>query len=144
MDQWAAERIDMKSGRYRFTGPLTREQIPEEISRAGLVVLPSRWDNFPYTCLEAMAAGRAVIATASGGMGDMITDGVDGILVPPRSPQVLAETILKQLAQSERLAAMGATARQRVLSAYAPSAILPRQIEAYETAIQANLRRRSQ
>lgn len=135
MDAWAAARLPLDSGRYTFTGNVPRPEIARHLAKASLVVLPSRWENFPYTCLEAMAAGRAVLGSAAGGMRDMITDGVDGFLVPPSNPSLLADRIADCLRQPGRLASIGEAARRRVLDAYAPSAILPAHLESYRRAI---------
>ncbi|MBA3848426.1 MAG: hypothetical protein C0502_00340 [Opitutus sp.] len=143
MEQWAARRLRLDSGRYRFTGPVPRAEIAGHFGRCQLVVLPSRWDNFPYTCLEAMAAGRAVIAGANGGMRDMIADGVSGLLVNPSDPKALAARIAEALARPERLAAIGDAARQRVITVYSAAAILPRHLGVYEQARAAAHRRRS-
>jgi glycogen synthase len=137
MDAWAATRLPLKSGRYTFTGQLPRQAAVAELEGCGLVVLPSRWENFPYTCLESMSAGRVVIGSSAGGMSDMITDGVDGFLVQPGNPRVLADKIVDVLGRPEQLATIGAKARERVLAAYSPSAILPQQIAAYQKAIHA-------
>ena len=142
MDAWAARRLPMDSGRYTFTGPLPREAAIAEIAHCGLVALPSRWENFPYTCLESMAAGRVVIGSRAGGMADMITDGVDGFLVPPGQPRRLAAKIQETLSSPEKFADMGRKARQRVLSTYSYAAILPQQIQAYQKAIDINPGRR--
>lgn len=139
MDQWAARRLSMSSGRYVFTGVLPRDAATKELGNSWIVVLPSRWENFPYTCLESMAAGRVVIASQAGGMSDMIVDGHSGFLVPPQKPDLLARKIEAVRSAPERFAEIGANARQRVIDAYSPAAILPRQLETYETA-----RRRAQ
>jgi glycosyltransferase involved in cell wall biosynthesis len=80
-------------------------------------VLPSHVENFPITVLEAMSAGRAVVASRVGGVPDQIEDGVGGLLVPPRDPGALAAA-LGQLAHDralrERMGALNARrARER-------------------------------
>lgn len=140
MDKWAASRLPMKTGRYTFTGKLARPAALSELSDCGLVALPSRWENFPYTCLEAMSAGRVVIGSSAGGMADMIENGKTGYLVPPREPKVLASKIKEILANSEQLAYIGNNARDHVLKNYSHAAILPQQIAAYESAIHFNRR----
>lgn len=142
MAEWGARLLPVASGRYAFTGRLTREASLAEFAAAGLVVLPSRWEAFGYTCLEAMAAGRVVIGSAAGGMAEIIEPGVSGLLIPPRSPRTLAATLLEILNSPHRCADIGANARRRVLSAYSPQAILPLQIAAYERTIRANRARR--
>jgi len=76
-------------------------------------VLSSRVEGLPIALLEAMAAGRACVATAVGGVPEVITDGVDGLLVPPGDPDALAAALGKLLADPERRADLGARAAER-------------------------------
>jgi glycosyltransferase involved in cell wall biosynthesis len=81
------------------------------------VAVPSRWpENFPYAVLEAQMAGRAVVASGVGGIPEQITDGVDGLLVPPAVPSALAgriEALFREPAVATRI---GTAARARVLA----------------------------
>ena len=78
------------------------------------VVVPSRHEGLPNAALEAMAAGRPVIATRVGGTAEAVEEGVTGFLVPPGDPGLLAEAIRTILADPERAARMGAAGRARV------------------------------
>lgn len=66
--------------RFRFHGPVPRERLPWFLARACAAVVPSRWENFPNTCVEAMGSGLPVIATRFGAMAEMVEDGVSGWL----------------------------------------------------------------
>ncbi len=66
--------------RFRFHGSVPRERLPRLLARARAAVVPSRWENFPNTCIEAMCTGLPVIATRFGGMAEMVEDGVSGWL----------------------------------------------------------------
>ncbi len=78
-------------------------------------VMPSLFEGLGVAALEAMAAGRPVIATRVGGLAESIVDGVTGILVAPRDAEALAVAIAKLVAQPELAAEMGQHGRARVL-----------------------------
>jgi len=94
--------------------PQPNEAMPSYYALCDLVVLPSLRDGLPNTLLEAMACGRAVVASAVGGMLDVITDGQDGLLLPPRDDHIWVETVCRLLADPAERARLGATARQTV------------------------------
>lgn len=97
-----------------FTGFLSGDELFREIARARLVIVPSRWfENFPYAVLEAMALGKTVLASASGGIPEIIEDGVSGFLLPPDDLPRWVDAI-RSLAQDEkRLQETGERARLR-------------------------------
>ena len=72
-----------------------------------IFVLPSVKEGLPYTILEAMAAGVPVIATRVGGIPDLIEDGVNGIIVPPKDPNVLADAMTSLLNNPSQRAEFG-------------------------------------
>ena len=82
---------------FRFHGHKPRAAMAAYLARARLVVVPSRWDNYPYTCMEAMASGVPVLATRAGGMAEMIESGTSGWLVDSADPASLQETAAQAL-----------------------------------------------
>jgi glycogen(starch) synthase len=86
------------SDRVHFHGFLVGEAKFDLIHASRLTVLPSLWENFPYTALEVLACGRPVIATSGSGFDDFITEGVDGLLVQPGDANALAVAIACGLA----------------------------------------------
>jgi L-malate glycosyltransferase len=98
-------------GRVVFTG--SRSDVPELLSQVAVSVLPSLTEGLSNVVLESMAAGVAVVATAVGGTPELITHGVNGLLVPPRSAPALAEAIGRLLADPVLAARLGAEARRR-------------------------------
>ncbi|MFY8268756.1 MAG: glycosyltransferase family 4 protein [Terrimicrobiaceae bacterium] len=94
----------------RFHGPVTRDRVREFYTRADVFVLPTISDGFALTQLEAMAHGLPVITTPN--CGRVVTDGVDGFLIPPRDPAALARAIHVLAEDPERLQAMREAARQ--------------------------------
>lgn len=93
-----------------FVGHST--DVPGELARATVVVQASRVaEGFGQTVVEAMAAGRVVIASACGGPAELVTDGVDGRLVPPSDVGALARALVEVLGDGRCRAVMGARAR---------------------------------
>jgi len=83
-----------------------------------LFILPTLEDNLPNTVLEAMSCGTPVVAFATGGVPDLVTDGVQGRLVPTGEVQQLGRAILDLWRSPATLVAMGHQCRQRVINTY--------------------------
>ncbi len=81
------------SRRVRFFGRIGRSAAIRLMRRSLFCVLPSRTEAFGISALEAMACGKAVVATKSGGPQDFIEDDVSGLLVPPGDPETMADAI---------------------------------------------------
>jgi glycosyltransferase involved in cell wall biosynthesis len=109
--QAQAARLSL-GDRFRFAG--ASADVVSNLGSYDLFVLPSLWEGMPISLLEAMGAGRAVIATAVSGSSELILDGVTGVLVPPAEPAALAAAIGALLRDRGAAAAMGAAARDRI------------------------------
>lgn len=99
------------------------------ISEARLVVLPTLMDNFPNACLESMGLGKVVIGTIGTTLDELISDGVNGFLVPPNNPQALADKMIAAWSD-QRLAEMSSAARQQVLE-FTPEKTIPSLLSYY-------------
>jgi glycosyltransferase involved in cell wall biosynthesis len=99
------------SDKMRFMG--FREDIAEILQSVDLVVLASWIESFSRTVCEAMAASKPVVATRCGGPEEIVVDGVTGLLVPIKSPENLAEAILKILGSEQVRKRMGEAGRGR-------------------------------
>jgi len=110
-----AERLGI-GGRVRFLGHV--EDVASLLARADLFVLPSTSEAFPNAAMEAMAAGLPVIASAVGGLLDLVDHGRTGLLVPPSDPAALAGAIASIAADPGRAARLGAAARDEVAQRY--------------------------
>lgn len=89
------------------------DEVGPYYERAAVVVVPSRREGYGMVAREAMAYGRAVVATAVGGLRDALEDGVDGVLVPPRDVPALRAAIERLLADDELRARLGNAARAK-------------------------------
>jgi len=99
--------------RVRWLG--TRTDIPEILHASDIGVLASHEEGSPNAVLEYMAAGLPVVATAVGGSGESIVDGVTGHLVPARAPERLARALARLLDDPAQRAALGRQGRRRAL-----------------------------
>jgi glycogen synthase len=105
--------------RFRFHGPKPHAELLSFLARARAGVVPSRWENFPNVCIEAMSTGLPVIATRNGGMAELIEDGRSGWLAEPTGVagmvDALVEALRRCLATSvERREVMGRQAADSV------------------------------
>jgi glycosyltransferase involved in cell wall biosynthesis len=116
-------------------GMLPREELYALMARASVAVCPSRRDGLPVVCAEAMAHARPVVASAVGGLPDMVRDGETGLLVPPRDPVALRGAIDRLLADAELRRRLGRAARERIAELCAWERVLDRTIQAYEDAV---------
>jgi glycosyltransferase involved in cell wall biosynthesis len=131
----ALERRSAELGlraRVRFLGSVPRDRVLRLFRAADASVLPSAWENFPHTVVEALAVGCPVIATAVGGVPEVVRDGENGLLVPARDPAALAAAIERFFGDAEL--------RDRLTAAAAPS-VASSSEEAVFAAIEAELER---
>ena len=91
-----------------------RSDVPALLAAADLFVLPSLYEGLPVSVLEAMAAGRPVVATAIGGTDEAVTSEETGLLVAPRDPAALASAIRRLQADPALARRLAAAARGRV------------------------------
>jgi glycosyltransferase involved in cell wall biosynthesis len=113
--------------RVRFRGRLAAVEVHDAMRGSAVVVVPSRWyENMPITVLEAFAAGLPVVASALGGIPELIEDGRDGVLVPPEDPMALAEALRTLASDPERAFGMGTAARAKAERVYTPAGHLER------------------
>jgi len=99
--------------RVRFLGAQSRERVVELFAAADASVLSSSWENFPHTVVEALAVGTPVLATATGGVAEVVRDGENGLLVPLGDAEALGAAIRRYLADDGL--------RRRLRAAAAPS-----------------------
>jgi glycosyltransferase involved in cell wall biosynthesis len=95
-----------------------REDVPDLLALGDLFVLPSLAEHFGRVLIEAMALGKPVVATAAGGVPEVVADGETGLLVPPADPEALAGAVEALLADRERAARLGVAARRRAETAF--------------------------
>jgi glycosyltransferase involved in cell wall biosynthesis len=95
----------------RFLG--RRDDVPDLVAAMDIGVLSSDYEGCPLSVMEYMEAGKPVVATAVGGLTDLVAEGVTGLLVPPQDPAAFAEAVSALLRDGARAKKMGAAGRER-------------------------------
>jgi sugar transferase (PEP-CTERM/EpsH1 system associated) len=112
--------------------PGERSDIAEIMRGLDCFVLPSLGEGISNTILEAMASGLPIVATAVGGNGELVNEGINGLLVPPANPAKLAEAIVNLAQQTDVAKAMGQQSRRLVEERYGMSAMVSRYLQLYD------------
>ncbi|HET7572825.1 MAG TPA: glycosyltransferase family 4 protein [Gaiellaceae bacterium] len=100
--------------RVEFLGSQLRERVVALFAAADASILSSSWENFPHTVVEALAAGTPVLATATGGVAEVVRDGENGLLVPAGDAAALGDAIVRYFADAELRERLRAAARPSV------------------------------
>jgi len=108
-----------------------REDIPLLLRVADLVVLPSRWEGLPMILLEAMAARTPVLATAVGGIPQLVEQGIHGWLVSPGDPAALAEGLVTLITSSELREKLSEAAFRKVCEHYSLEGAMKKLVSIY-------------
>jgi glycosyltransferase involved in cell wall biosynthesis len=140
-DGWqldATRRLARRRGvedRVHFKGWLDPDGLAQEFAEASIVVVPSLWpEPFGIVGIEAFAAGRPVIASDTGGIGDWLKDGISGLLVPAGDAAALAGALEELLDDPQRQQAMGAAGKAMVAARFSIEHHLAAISEAYAAA----------
>jgi glycosyltransferase involved in cell wall biosynthesis len=89
-----------------------RRDVAAALSAFDIAVFPSLWEGTPLTVLEALAMGKPIVSTDADGLRDVLTDGVDAVMVPRRDAAALADAVVRLAGDSERRTALSANARR--------------------------------
>jgi glycosyltransferase involved in cell wall biosynthesis len=116
-------------------GFVSHDDLERLYGRAAVVACPSRREGFGVVCAEAMAHGRPVVASAVGGLLDLVVDGETGLLVPPRDPLALRRALERLLGDAELRRRLGAAARERIRARFSWDAVLDATIDLYRGAV---------
>ncbi|MDO8725275.1 MAG: glycosyltransferase family 4 protein [Candidatus Methanoperedens sp.] len=117
---------------YTFLGYIPHSEMPEIYSNASIFVLPSLIESFPFSILEAMSSGVPVIASNVGGVPEMIDDEVDGLLVPPGNPEILAKKLLFLLDNESERKKISKKAREKILGKFTSEIMTDKTEKIYE------------
>jgi glycosyltransferase involved in cell wall biosynthesis len=138
-----AKRIEQRMKRVGLEGCFTRiatvAELPDLYSIMNVVVLCSRNEGFPNAVMEAMAAGRPVVAANVGGIPEMITHGETGVLVNSRNPENFTDAVSWLLDNPVEAEAMGASGAEHVRAEFSVESMVRKYRALYSELLRAKL-----
>ena len=121
--------------KVHFTGRIEYRYLYQLLKRIDIYAFPSLAELFPFAILEAMAAGKPIVATNVGGVPEAVIDGVNGYMVPPRDPTSLAKAILRLINDPDKAREMGLKGRRLVEQRFSMDVITRKLNDVYELAL---------
>ncbi len=115
-------------------GFVPNDELQRLYARAAVVACPSRREGFGVACLEAMAHARPVVATAVGGLRDLVVDGETGLVVEPRDPKALRAALERLLADGDLRRRLGIAGRERAREHFSWETVTAATVAAYRMA----------
>jgi glycosyltransferase involved in cell wall biosynthesis len=119
-------------GSVHYLGKLDLDELRSCVRASDIFMLPSLWENCPYSCLEAMAAGRAIVSSDQGGMPELIQHGVNGLLAKSESPESFSKQIEALILDEKLRRRLGSEARRTIEQRYTDDRIARMTIEVYQ------------
>jgi len=118
MRDYLEAKLQKYSRNIEFIDGVPPDLIPQYLGKTDICVFNSLWENFPNVCLEAMSAGRAIVASRQGGMEDMLADISPESLVDPTDLNAIAEKIINFLSHPLLRIESGLMSRNKILNYY--------------------------
>jgi glycosyltransferase involved in cell wall biosynthesis len=123
-------------GSVHYLGKLNLHEVRSCVKGADIFLLPSLWENLPYSCLEAMAAGRAIVASAQGGVPELIEHGSNGLLAKSDDPESFIKQIRILLDDPALGSRLGHAARKSVQERFTDDRVARQSVEFYSSVLQ--------
>lgn len=118
-------------GSIHWLGALPLADLRPVVNAADIFLLPSTWENCPYACLEAMAAGKAIVCADQGGMPELIEHGVNGLLATCDDAPAFVAALERLVADAELRNRLGLAARARAVAAHAHTHVARQALDVY-------------
>lgn len=123
------------AGKVTFVPHVPLSEVANYYRSADVCVVPSLYENAPYTCIEAMSCGKAVVVTDAGGTREYVEHGVSGLVVPARDSQALAKAVVTLLSDADLRQQFGERARQYIVAECSRDVMTTRMESLYQNAI---------
>jgi glycogen synthase len=134
MRNWMKEYLKPVIQQVQFLDGMDYEKLPWSITEAEIILLPSLFESFSYTCVEAMAAGKAVVGSKFSGMADMIMDGENGLLIDAANKMDIYSAIQLLIQDDKARYRMSVQARESIQNKYSAGKLTYRLMEFYNHA----------
>lgn len=121
------------SGHCKFSAQMSHREVLQKMATAVCTVVPSRCEAFGLVNIESLGVGTPVVASQVGGIVEIIRDGIDGFLVPPDNPELLAEKLFALISNPQLRHEMHCNARQRFLSRFELAGAIAEQANWFES-----------
>ena len=121
--------------RVQFLGHCDSQTIAKLRSGSLVTVFPSRYENFPVSLLEALAAGCPTVATAVGGIKEIIVDNYNGLLAEPNSAESIAEKVLELIDNPEKMQLLSKNAIKDCTERFSPKVIAAQTVDYYQSVL---------
>jgi starch synthase len=132
-----------RSGVVWIPEMLEKAEVIQLLTHATVFACPSVYEPLGIVNLEAMACGTAVVGSRTGGIPEVVAEGVTGLLVPPGDPEALAAALNVLLRDPDRAQAMGQAGRKRAVAEFGWPAIAARTADLYAELVNSGLKRLS-
>lgn len=116
MRYWMKQHLRSVINKVQFLDGVDYEALPEQLADASIVLLPSLFESFSYTCAEAMAAGKAIVGSKNGGMSTLLQHEKTGVLVCPESVSEIYTALKRLITDNEAMRRIGFDARESILT----------------------------
>jgi glycosyltransferase involved in cell wall biosynthesis len=121
--------------RIRFLGHCDQESISEQRKKALITVVCSRYENFPLSLLESLAAGCPTVATAVGGVKEIVIDDYNGVLAESESPESIAENVLMLINDAEKMQRLSKNAIEDCKKRFSPEVVAAQTLDYYQSVL---------
>jgi glycogen synthase len=127
-------------GSVHYLGKLGQDEVRACVNASDIFLLPSLWENLPYSCLEGMAAGRAIVASDQGGVPELIQHGQNGLLAASGEPESFVQAIVTLLKDPSLRCRLGREARATVEAKFTDGEVARQSVDLYSRTIENRLK----
>lgn len=126
------EKVENCSDFVTYLGWINGEEKNKYLDECGVLVLPSYYEGFPVSIIEALLHGCVVAASAVGGIPEIIDDGIDGILFKPKDKKAVKNALEMAMSDKEKALSMGKIGQKKVIEKYSVETNIKRLLEIYK------------